>query len=147
MATVHKTYRIDEALAARMAAYAEAEGLKAGEAANAIIAAGLEALERTAEEAAQGGAEAVSDVGGATTPEDMPEGVEALISSLQRQLETKDEQIATLMRLQDQGQQLQAAQAQQIKALLPGEAEGGKIVKAKPTWRQRLGAWIAGEGR
>lgn len=147
MASLHKSYRLQPELVEAVEKYAAANSLKPSEAVSRLLAAGLEALENAAEEGTQGGAEAVSDVDGATTPDEGSEALEALISSLQKQLETKDEQIATLMRLQDQGQQLQAAQAQQIKALLPGEAEGGQIVTTRKTWRQRLGAWIAGEGR
>lgn len=147
MATVHRTVRLEVETAERVEQYAAANGLKRGEAMGRLLVAGLAALdaaddaEEVAPEGAQSARTAVSPDDGATTPADDSDTVAALIS----QLEKKDEQIATLLRLQDQGQQLQAAQAQQLKALLP--TEGGEIVTTRRTWRQRLGAWIAGEGR
>lgn len=146
MATVHKTFRLDAELVERMGAWAEAEGLRQGEAVGRLITLGLEAVE-TAVEASERPQEAVSEGGGTDVPEGGDEALQALISSLTRQMEAKDEQIASLMRMNDQSQQLQAAQAQQIRALLPEQAEGGEIVTTRKTWRQRLGAWIAGEGR
>lgn len=151
MATVHRTVRLEVETAERVDQYAAANGLKRGEAMGRLLVAGLAALdaaddaEEVAPEGAQGACEAVSPGEGTTTPADDSDTVAALVSSLQKQLEVKDAQIGELLRLQDQGQQLQAAQAQQIKALLPGE--GGEIVTTRRTWRQRLGAWIAGEGR
>lgn len=151
MATVHKSYRIEAETVERVEKYAAANGLRGGEAVGRLLVAGLDALEtvddaeEVAPEGAQGATEAVSPGEGATTPADDSDTVAALISSLQKQLETKDEQIAALLRMNDQGQQLQAAQAQQLKALLPGE--GGEIITTRRTWRQRLGAWIAGADR
>lgn len=151
MATVHRTVRLEVETAERVDQYAAANGLKRGEAMGRLLVAGLAALdavddaEEVAPGGAQGAAEAVSPDEGTKTPNEGGEALETLISSLTGQLKAKDEQIAVLMRLNDQGQQLQAAQAQQIKALLPGE--GGEIVTTRRTWRQRLGAWIAGEGR
>lgn len=142
MATVHKTFRLDAELVERMSAWATAEGLKQGEAVSRLITMGLDTAE-LAEKDAEGVSEGISDGDGTNTPEVESEALLALISSLQGQLEAKDEQIATLLRLNDQSQQLQAAQSQQIKALLP--PEGSEIVTTRRTWRQRLGAWIAGE--
>lgn len=146
MATVHRSYRLEAETAERVDRYAAAEGIKGSEAVGRLLIAGLDVLE-TPQEGRERPSEDVSDVDGEKVPTGDNDTVSTLISSLQKQLEAKDEQIATLMRLNDQSQQLQAAQAQQIKALLPGEAEGGEIVTTRRTWRQRLGAWIAGEGR
>lgn len=144
MTKVHKTLRLDADLSAAIDVYAEAHGMRAGSAFEALLRAGLEAEEVSAQrpserrerpQEATGGGERVE-----THTSDLQAVVDVLrasnadlrltVSTLTAQLATKDQQIQTAHELVDQAHKLQAAQIQRA---LP--AEGGT---SRPSLWERL---------
>lgn len=116
MAKVHKTARLDEGLAARVAQAAKEAGESESAAISRLIEAGLDACEG-------GGGEAAPCDGGdvARALERNNEDLRGMVESLKAQLETKDAQIQALTKLTDQAQTLHAMEG--AKALEDGESK------------------------
>lgn len=116
MAKVHKTARLDEDLAAKVAQAAKDAGESESATIARLIEAGLRADEGPAGQSPPGDAGEV-----ARALERNNEDLRGMVESLRAQLETKDEQIQALTRLTDQAQTLHAMDG--AKALEDGEGK------------------------
>lgn len=134
MGKVHKTFRLDADIMAEVESWAEAHGMRQGEAVERLLADGLRYQQDRQEEpprASERPQEATGDGGQAETHNDDLRAVcellrasnadlRAEVSRLWAQLATKDEQITRAHELADQSQRLHAAEV--ARALPP---EGG----------------------
>lgn len=140
---VHKSIRIDEALAGRVSAL-KASGESEAATFARVIEAGVEALEaRPVEKEEAQGAPASGD-GVAEALRDHLETLKAQLSAATAQLATKDEQIAALTRLTEQAQTLHALES--AKALEAPQdrpqAVDEEQAEERPGLWTRLRSWL-----